>query len=95
VDIDSKEIDIIANLSRIKLDDSESDKFKNELVKILDYVEKLNELDLNKVKPTFHTSSMKNVFREDILKPSYQRKSVIDLSPSKVNGFYKVSKIIE
>ncbi|MCP5002930.1 MAG: Asp-tRNA(Asn)/Glu-tRNA(Gln) amidotransferase subunit GatC [Planctomycetes bacterium] len=92
---DFKEIDSIANLSRIKLDDSERGKFKNQLVKILDYVKKLNELDLNSVEPALHTSSLKNVFREDALKPSYQRESVLDISPSNLKGFFKVPKIIE
>jgi aspartyl-tRNA(Asn)/glutamyl-tRNA(Gln) amidotransferase subunit C len=95
MDIDSEEIVKIANLSRIKLDTSDTDKFKAQLVKILDYVAKLNELDLNGVKPAFYTTTLKNVFREDILKPSYPRNNVLNLSPSNVNGFYKVSKIIE
>ncbi|KAA3595787.1 MAG: Asp-tRNA(Asn)/Glu-tRNA(Gln) amidotransferase subunit GatC [Candidatus Scalindua sp. AMX11] len=95
VDIDSKEIIKLANLSRLKLDSRETDTFKTQLVKILDYVAKLDELDLDNVKPAFYNTQLKNVFREDILKSSYPQKTVLDLSPSNVNGFFKVSKIIE
>ncbi len=95
MDIDANEIDRIAELSRIKLNTRDREKFKNQLVKILDYVQKLNELDVTSVKPTLYTSSLKNVFRDDTLQSSYQRKKVIDLSPSHVNGYFKVTKIIE
>ncbi|GJQ59930.1 MAG: aspartyl/glutamyl-tRNA(Asn/Gln) amidotransferase subunit C [Candidatus Scalindua sp.] len=95
MDIDSKEIIKLANLSRLKLDSRETDTFKTQLVKILDYVAKLDELDLDNVKPAFYNTQLKNVFREDILKSSYPQKTVLDLSPSNVNGFFKVSKIIE
>ncbi|MDR4505595.1 MAG: Asp-tRNA(Asn)/Glu-tRNA(Gln) amidotransferase subunit GatC [Candidatus Scalindua sp.] len=95
MEIDSEEITFIAKLSRIKLDDSEKDIFKKQLVKVLQYIEKLNELDLGNDNPTLYTSSLKNVFREDTLKPSYQQERVINISPSNVNGFFKVPKIIE
>lgn len=95
LDIDPKEIDNVANLSRIKLDDAEKVKFKNQLVHILEYVEKLNELNINNVKPIFYTSPLKNVFREDTLKVSFHRSNILNISPSHVNGFFKVPKIIE
>ena len=95
MDIDSCEIDKVASLSRIKLDDTEKVKFKNQLIHMLEYVEKLNELNTSNVKPFLYASSLKNVFREDTLKASFHRSNILNISPANVNGFFKVPKIIE
>lgn len=95
MELNSEKIDAIAKLSRIELDDSERENFKKQLIEILQYVAKLNEVDLDSIEPTLYTSSLRNVFREDSLQPSYKRKCLTDVSPSSVNGFYKVPKIIE
>ena len=95
MDIDLKEIENVASLSRIKLDDTEKVKYKNQLIQILEYVEKLNELNTSNVKPTLYTSTLKNVFRDDTLKASFLRSNILNISPSNVNGFFKVPKIIE
>ncbi len=95
MDIGSKEIDKVANLSRIMLTEEEKKIFKRQLTNILDYIEKLNELNTNTVQPMAYATSLKNVFREDVIKPSCARQKILKLSPSNANGFFKVPKIIE
>ena len=95
MDIGLKEIEQIANLSRIALTDEEKNIFKKQLANVLDYIKKLNELNTDAVKPMAYATDIKNVFREEELTPSLSRQKILDLSPSNVNGFFKVPKVIE
>lgn len=95
MDIDIKQIEQIANLSRIKLTDDEKDIFREQLTDILGYIEKLNELDTDDVQPMAYATSIKNVFREDQQKSSFPRQEILELSPSSTNGFFKVPKVLE
>jgi aspartyl-tRNA(Asn)/glutamyl-tRNA(Gln) amidotransferase subunit C len=95
MDIDIKQIEQIASLSRIKLTDDEKDIFREQLTDILGYIEKLNELDTDDVQPMAHATSIKNVFREDQQKSSFPRQEILELSPSSANGFFKVPKVLE
>jgi aspartyl-tRNA(Asn)/glutamyl-tRNA(Gln) amidotransferase subunit C len=95
MDIGLKEIEYIANLSRIALTDEEKKTFKKQLTNILDYIKKLNELDTDTVEPMACATGLKNVFRKEELTPSLSRQKILNLSPSNVNGFFKVPKVIE
>ncbi len=95
MDIGVKEIEYIANLSRITLTVDEKNTFAKQLTNILDYIEKLNELDTDEVQPMAYATSLKNVFREDELKSSFSHQKILELSPSSTNGFFKVPKVIE
>jgi aspartyl-tRNA(Asn)/glutamyl-tRNA(Gln) amidotransferase subunit C len=95
MDIDIKQIEQIASLSRIKLTDDEKDIFREQLTDILGYIEKLNELDTDDVQPMAYATSIKNVFREDQQKSSFPRQEILELSPSSANGFFKVPKVLE
>jgi aspartyl-tRNA(Asn)/glutamyl-tRNA(Gln) amidotransferase subunit C len=90
-----KQIELIASLSRITLTDEEKDIFREQLTDILGYIEKLNELDTDGVKPMAYATSLKNVFREDQQESSFPRQEILELSPSSANGFFKVPKVLE
>lgn len=93
--IDKKEIEYIANLSRIELTEPEKEVFLHQLSGILSYIEKLNKLDTKEVKPMAYTMNVSNVFREDKLEPSISREDALSNAPSKSDAFFKVPKIIE
>ena len=95
MDIGTKQIEKVANLSRIKLTDEEKGIFREQLTDILGYIEKLNELDTDDVQPMAYATSLKNVFREDKQESSFARQEILELSPSSVNGFFKVPKVLE
>ncbi len=95
MDISIKEIEKIARLSRIMLTTEEKGTYGRQLADILDYMEKLNELNTDDVQPMAYATTLKNVFREDKIKSSYSRQEILKLSPSNSNGFFKVPKIIE
>ncbi len=95
MDIGIKEIEKVASLSRIRLTIEEKNSFRRQLTDILDYMEKLNELNTDDVPLMAYATSLKNVFREDKIKSSFARQEILKLSPSNSNGFFKVPKIIE
>ncbi len=95
MDIDIKQIEQVASLSRINLTDEEKGTFREQLTDILGYIEKLNELDTVDIPPMAYATSLKNIFREDKQESSFSRQKVLELSPSSSNGFFKVPKVLE
>jgi aspartyl-tRNA(Asn)/glutamyl-tRNA(Gln) amidotransferase subunit C len=93
--IDTKLVDHLAKLARLKLNPSESEKMTAELTKILEYVEQLNKLDVAKVEPLVHAFEQHNVLRVDENKPSLPKDKVLANAPDKDKGFFKVPKVIE
>lgn len=89
------EIDHVALLARISLTGDEKEKFGSQLNTILAYIEKLNELDTSDIPPTSHVIDMKNVMREDIIKPSISKEKILSNAPDRVDNLYRVPKIID
>ncbi|MBU4560918.1 Asp-tRNA(Asn)/Glu-tRNA(Gln) amidotransferase subunit GatC [bacterium] len=93
--ITKRDVEYVAKLARLKLSEKEKEKFTKQLDQILKYVDKLNELDTEKVKPTSHVLPLKNVFREDRVGESLKVEKVLENAPEKAKGFFKVPKVIE
>lgn len=89
------EIDHVALLARLKLSDNEKELFSRQVGSIIEYIDKLSELDISSVEPTAHVLPMKNVFREDELRDSLPRDRALQNAPEKDDKFYRVPKIIE
>ncbi len=89
-----KDVEYIANLARLEFKEEEKEKFTEQFNRILEYMNKLNELDTTNVEPLYHVIDIKNVFREDIVKPSYPREEILKNAPSKTEYFFKVPKVI-
>jgi len=89
------EIDHVALLARLKLDENEKELFSRQVGDVIEYIDKLNELDTDGIEPTAHVFPIKNVFREDELKDSLPRNKALQNAPEKEDGFYRVPKIIE
>jgi aspartyl-tRNA(Asn)/glutamyl-tRNA(Gln) amidotransferase subunit C len=95
VKITIETVEHVANLARLYLSEEEKKEMANTLSSILDYMDKLNELDTTDVPPTAHIIPLKNVFREDVVKESLPREEVLKNAPEKERGFFKVPRIIE
>ena len=94
--IDKTIVKHIAHLSRLELNEEELASYSSQLTSILSYINKLNEIDTKDVLPTSHAiSTLKNVFRKDVLKPSLGTEAALDNAPSKEDGFFSVPQIIE
>jgi aspartyl-tRNA(Asn)/glutamyl-tRNA(Gln) amidotransferase subunit C len=93
----SAEIDIkyVAHLARLQLTSDEEKKLSTQLVHILGYIEKLNELDVTGVEPTAHAVPMVNVTRPDEIQPSLPHDEALRNAPARANGLFIVPKIVE
>lgn len=85
----------VAELARLEFNDDELKVFSDQLTSILDYAEKLNELDTSNIMPTAHVLPVNNVLREDVVIPSLDREKVLQNAPDQQNGCFKVPKVIE
>ncbi len=94
--IEKKDVQYISHLSRIHLKDQEAKKLAKNLEDILEYINKLNKLDVKNVEPTSHVLPLKNVFRDDVESGnSLPRNEVTKNAAEKENGFFKVPQVIE
>ena len=90
-----KDIEYIANLSRIELTEQEKEMFIHQLGDILSYIEKLNKLNTENVKPMAHAIDVYNVFRDDTPETSISKEDALFNAPSKVGVFFQVPKVID
>ena len=86
-----EEIEILAKLS---LTDEEKEKSRNEMQKMLDYVELLNSLDTDNVEPLTHLFPIENVFREDVEEESTPREEILKNAPEEKDGQFLVPRAI-
>lgn len=90
-----QDIEHIATLARIHLQEDEAKHLAQNLENILLYVNKLQELDVSKVVPTSHAIPMKNVYREDVIKPSLSQADALKTAVAQHSGSFKVPQVIE
>ena len=93
--IDSKLVEYLEDLSRLKLSKEEEEKAKVDLEKILNYIDKLNELDTADVEAVSHPFAFTNNFREDSVVASADRDVILANAPMKKDGCFKVPKTVE
>jgi aspartyl-tRNA(Asn)/glutamyl-tRNA(Gln) amidotransferase subunit C len=92
MDID---IEYVAKLARIELTSAQQKKLGKQLKDILAYIEKLKQLKVDKVEPMSHVLPLKNVFRQDKVRPSLALDKVLGNAPLKEKGSFSVPKVIE
>ncbi len=94
--ITKKEVQHIAKLARLGLTEKEIEKMRKELSSILGYIEKLKEVDISGVEPTYHPVLVENIMRndEEIKERGVKILKLIKLAPKTKNGYLKVKKII-
>jgi len=89
------EVEYVAKLARLNLDNDEKKLFAEQMDVILGYVDKLNELNTDEILPTSHAVPMDNAFREDQVQPSIGTDKALLNAPHPTLGFYRVPKVIE
>lgn len=88
-------VEKIAHLARLKFEDNEKAAIKNDLQKMIQFVEKLNELDTTGVEPLLHMSDNVNVLRADEVKGSISREDGLKNAAMHDEQFFKVPKVIK
>lgn len=93
--LDKQTIQAIAHLARLKIDDSEVEKYRDELSNILGLVEQMQACDTADTKPMTHPFDATLRLREDKVSEENQREKFQSIAPSVEDGLYLVPKVIE
>lgn len=92
--IDDETIENVCILAKLDLDDAAKEKAREDMQKMLDYVEKLDELDTDGVEPLSHIFGDQNVFREDEVTNGDNREAMLKNAPKAKEWQYQVPKTI-
>ncbi|NQT19419.1 MAG: Asp-tRNA(Asn)/Glu-tRNA(Gln) amidotransferase subunit GatC [Planctomycetes bacterium] len=93
--ISTEMVEYIAHLARIELSEDDTETFRIQLEAILDYIDKLNQLDTTGVEPMVHTLDLRNVFRADEVRPSLPPGASLANAPEHTEDSYKVPAVID
>ncbi|MCK5707765.1 MAG: Asp-tRNA(Asn)/Glu-tRNA(Gln) amidotransferase subunit GatC [Candidatus Aureabacteria bacterium] len=94
MNIDDKLLDYLSSLSRLKLNDEEKKVITPQLKDIVEYIEKLGEIDADNVEAMDHILDIKNVYRDDVAHDSYKREDIVKNAPKTDGEFFEVPKIL-
>ena len=92
--ISKEEITNVANLARLNLDESLIDKLTSQVGTILEYIDKLDELNTDGVEPTTHAISLSNAFRDDVETEQLGTDKALANAPEKEDGCFVVPKVV-
>ncbi len=94
-----KEVEKIAELARLELGEEEKEKFAEDLSSVLGYVQKLSEVNIEKVEPVTGGTNLEGVMRKDdetkCISDSQMRKQILSVSPNREDDYFKVPSILE
>jgi len=95
MEVTSEMIDRIANLARLKFSEEEKIALTADLERMIEFVEKLKEVDTTGVEPLLHITDAVNVLREDEVKQTISKKEALLNAPVTDGNFFKVPKVIK
>ena len=93
--ISDETIEYVGILAKLELSDAEKEDAKKDMGSMLDYIDKLNELDTAGVEPMSHVFPVQNVFREDVVTNGDDRDNIIQNAPGQKDGMFKVPRTVE
>lgn len=93
--ISDETIEYVGILAKLELDEREKEQAKKDMESMLDYIDKLNELDTAGVEPMSHVFPVNNVFREDVVTNGDDRDSILKNAPEEKNRMFNVPKTFE
>ena len=93
--ITDETIEYVGILAKLELDEAEKESAKKDMGRMLDYIEKLNELDTAGVEPMSHVFPVQNVFREDIVTNGDESEKTLRNAPEEKDNMFVVPKTFE
>lgn len=93
--ISDETIEYVGILAKLELSEEEKEQAKKDMGSMLDYIDKLNELDTTGVEPMSHVFPVHNVFREDIVENGDDRENILKNAPEEKDGSFKVPKTVD
>lgn len=93
--ISDETIEYVGILAKLELSEEEKEAAKKDMGRMLDYIDKLNELDTSNVEPMSHVFPVHNVFREDVVANGDDRENILANAPEQKDGAFVVPKTVE
>ena len=88
-------IEYVGILAKLELSPEEKEQAKKDMGSMLDYIDKLGELDTRGVEPMSHVFPVNNVFREDVVTNGDEREAILKNAPEEKNGMFAVPRTFE
>lgn len=85
----------IANLSMLNLSDEEVEKYTKDMEQIVEFANSINNVDTTSVQESNFVSDAKNVFREDVIKPSFDKDELLSNAPSSNGEAYSIPNVMD
>jgi len=92
--ISKEEVEKLAHLSRLQLDENAIDKMQGDMNKMLNFVDKINELDLEGVEPLAYMSDEVNILRADKIEQNISHDEALKNAPDKDTDYFRVPKVM-
>jgi aspartyl-tRNA(Asn)/glutamyl-tRNA(Gln) amidotransferase subunit C len=92
--LNEQQVRDVAKLSRLRLSDEEVHHFAGQLSRVLEYMSKLSELNLDGIEPLAHPIDMTNVLREDTEQAGLSVETALANAPAKMTPFFEVPKVL-
>ena len=93
--ISDETIEYVGILAKLELSDEEKEQAKSDMGRMLDYIDKLGELDTTGVEPMSHVFPVQNVFREDVVTNGDTREQLLKNAPEQKDGLFMVPKTFD
>ncbi len=93
--ISDETIEYVGILAKLELSQEEKEEAKEDMGRMLDYIDMLNQLDTSGVEPMSHVFAVNNVFREDVVTNGDDKENMLKNAPECKDGSYKVPKTVE
>ena len=93
--ISDETIEYVGILAKLELSDEEKEQAKKDMGSMLDYIDKLGELDTEGVEPMSHVFPVKNVFREDVVTNGDTREQILKNAHGQKDGMFVVPRTFE
>ena len=93
--MDKKTVTTISYLSRLKIDDENEEKIINDLDNIIEFVDKLNDVDTSKIAPLANPLEKTAKTRKDIVTAKNLKKKLLEVAPSANDDYFLVPRVVE
>ena len=93
--ISDETMEYVGILAKLELSEKEKQQAKKDMEKMLDYIDKLNELDTSGIEPMSHVFPVQNVFREDVVTNGDDSGNILKNAPEEKEGAFVVPKTVE
>ena len=90
-----EQVQYIAELAKLDLTETEIARYTEQLSAVLDYASALQDIDTNDIPPTASVLPLKNVMREDVVRPSLPREQVVANAPDAIEGQFQVDAVLD